>query len=340
MAYRSFGKWVLVPIFILGWSVWPSQSQSPVLGGGRGIDHLEIVVRDLSSTADIYHNRLGFTLGPHGKFPAMGMENAVVWFKNKTYFELISVYDRERAAKSQADEIAFLDKHKHEGAMALGLEIASADKTAAYLRAKGFDIVGPVGGTFTPDGVKQAPPELWKDVLFKKPAVPGDSDTIFFYEYHHEVWRKLQDKYPHLRDDPAKFTHANGAQDIHAVWMCVKNLDEATKAYEAVGFLRGAEMTLPAIGASAQEFQAGDGTILLVSPSSPAGAAAKFLSGRGESVMGVSIEVESVEKTRSVLKEGLHQDLPIYSGPYGKSVVVPGDFTSGVWIEFFERRTF
>ena len=332
MPDRFFGSWSLLVFITLGCSTWSSQSRSPVLGKGRGIDHLEVVVRDLSATAELYHNRLGFTVGTQGKNPG-GTANTVVGFKNKTYFELISIYDRESAAKNEADMIAFLDKH--EGALALGLEIASADETAAYLRARGFDIVGPIGGTWKPDGVKETPPELYKDVIFKNPAVPGD--TIFFAEYHHDAWHKLQEEYPQLRDDPARSTHANGALDIHAVWMSVKNLDEATKAYEAVGFLRGVKMALPAIGAIAQEFQAGEGTILLVSAAAPDGATAKFLSDRGEAVMGVSIEVQSLEKTQSVLGQGLHQNFTIYSGPYGKSVVVPGEFAAGVWIEFFEK---
>jgi hypothetical protein len=53
--------------------------------------------------------------------------------------------------------------------------------------------------------------------------------------------------------------------------------------------------------------------------------------------MGVSIEVKSLEATQSVLKEGLHQSLTIYPGLYGQSVVVPGEFAAGVWIEFFEK---
>lgn len=335
MSNGLLGSRGLLLLLAFGGSTWLSQSQSPVLGNGRGIDHLQVEVRDLGATAEIYRNRLGFTVGTQGKLASLGMANAPVRFKNKTYFELISIYDRERAATNAADDMAFLDKH--EGAIALGLEISSADETAAYLRARGFEIVGPVGGTFTPEGVKETPPELWRDVLFKKPVVPGD--TIFFAEYHHDAWRKLQEQYPHLQDDPAKSTHANGAQSIHAVWMSVKNLDEATKAYEAVGFLRGAKMTLPAIGAIGQEFQAGDGTILLVSPvtSTADGAAMKFLSDRGESVMGVSIEVPSLEKTKSVLGVALHQNLKAYSGPYGNSVVVPGELAAGVWIEFFEK---
>ena len=75
-----------------------------------------------------------------------------------------------------------------------------------------------------------------------------------------------------------------------------------------------------------------------MSPAVPAGATAKFLADRGESVMGVSIEVQDLAKTRLVLKTGLQQDLPEYSGPYGKSLLVPGEFAAGAWIEFFEKR--
>jgi hypothetical protein len=121
--------------------------------------------------------------------------------------------------------------------------------------------------------------------------------------------------------------------------MSVKDLDQATKAYEAVGLMRGARKPLPVIGASAQEIRAGSGgTILLVSPTEPTGVTARFLSDRGESVMGVSIEVQSLAKTQSVLKTGLQHDLAEYSGPYGKSLLVPGELAAGAWIEFFEKE--
>jgi hypothetical protein len=53
--------------------------------------------------------------------------------------------------------------------------------------------------------------------------------------------------------------------------------------------------------------------------------------------MGVSIEVQRLAETQSVLKEGLHQSLTTYPGLYGESVVVPGGLAAGVWIEFFEK---
>ena len=185
--------------------------------------------------------------------------------------------------------------------------------------------------------MKEALPPGWKSVAFKTPPVPGG--RIFFIEYINEdYFKKLEEKYPNLREDPAKRSHVNGALGLRAVWMTVKDLDEATKAYETVGLTRGARMPLPAIGATAQEIRAGsNGTILLVSPAVPAGATAKFLADRGESVMGVSIEVQDLAKTRLVLKTGLQQDLPEYSGPYGKSLLVPGECATGNWIEFFEK---
>lgn len=114
------------------------------------MDHLGIAVHDLDSTVAVYRDRLGFTIGRQGKHPG-GAANAAIKFKNKTYLELITVYEREKAAKSEADRVEFLDKH--EGALFVGLQVSSADQAAAYLRARGYEIAGPNGGTWAPDGV-------------------------------------------------------------------------------------------------------------------------------------------------------------------------------------------
>jgi len=333
MFQRVFGSCGLLLLLALSGRAW--QSQSPVLGSGLGIDHVGVAVRDLNATVEIYRNRLGFTIADQGKHPG-GTANASVNFNNHQYLELITVYDRTLVAGPPAQMIAsFLDKH--EGALFLGLRASPIDQTAAYLRARGFDIFGPTEGTWIPEGMKEIPPPGWKSVGFKKLPIPGG--RIFFIEYINEdYWKKLEEKYPNLREDPTKKTHANGALGVHAVWMAVKDLNEATKAYEAVGLMRGARMPLPTIGATAQEIRAGsNGTILLVSPNEPAGVTARFLSDRGESAMGVSIEVQNLAKTQSVLKTGLQRDLAVYSGPYGKSLVVPGELAAGAWIEFFEK---
>jgi catechol 2,3-dioxygenase-like lactoylglutathione lyase family enzyme len=335
MLQRLLGTCGVLLLVAMGGRTWHSEPQSPVLGRGQGIDHVGVAVRDLKATEQIYRDRLGFTIGDEGKHPG-GTANAGVGFSNHQYLELITVYDRKLATGPAAAMIAsFLDKH--EGAVFLGLQASPIDQTAAYLRGRGFDVVGPTEGTWIPDGMKETPPAGWKSVSFKNPPVPGG--RIFFIEYiNKDYWKKLEEKYPNLREDPAKKIHANGALGLRAVWMSVKDLDEATKAYEAVGLVGGARIPLPAIGATAQEIRAGsNGTILLVSPAGPDGATARFLSDRGESVMGVSIEVQSLAKAQSVLKTGLQQDLAEYSGPYGKSLLVPGESAAGAWIEFFEK---
>jgi catechol 2,3-dioxygenase-like lactoylglutathione lyase family enzyme len=304
------------------------------LGSGKGVDHVGIAVRDLDSRVQLYRDRLGFTVGDLGKHPG-GTANAGIHFKKKTYLELISVYDRERAAKGPGNLVPFLDKH--EGTLFVGLEVESAERAAAYLRGRGFEIGGPESGTWTPDDVEEKVPELWKSIWFVKPFDPGEHLFFIQYEPHEEFWSKLEEKYPKLKQDPAKKVHSNGALRLQAVWMNVKNLADSTKAYEAIGLARGSKMELSTIGAMAQEIQAGEGALLLLTPDVPGGVADKFMADRGESMMGVSIEVEDLEKTRAVLKRGLHQEFAVYSGPFGKSVLVPGDLAAGAWIEFFEK---
>lgn len=307
---------------------------SPLLGSGKGVDHVGIAVRDLGSRVELYRDRLGFTVGDQGKHPG-GTANAGIHFKKKTYLELISVNDRERAMKGDADMVAFLDKH--EGTLFVGMEVESAERAAAYLRGRGFEIGGPEGGTWTPDGVQEKVPELWKSIWFVKPFDTGEHLFFIQYEPHEEFWSKLEAKYPQVKQDPSKREHANGALRLQAAWMTVKNLADSTKAYEAIGLARGSKMELSTVGAMAQEIQAGEGALLLLSPDVPGGVADKFMADRGESMMGVSIEVENLEKTRAVLKERLHQELAVYSGPFGKSVLVPGDLAAGAWIEFFDK---
>src|SRR5262249_4081078 len=144
------------------------------LGTGRGIDHVGIAVRELATAQQTYQAGLGFTLIPGGKHPG-GTENAAVWFSDDTYLELITVYDQEQAAELAT----FLTNH--EGALFLGLDVASAEQTATLLRAGGFEISGPQGGTLALDSMQEPPPELWRTVSFTQPVVPGNA--IFFIEY-------------------------------------------------------------------------------------------------------------------------------------------------------------
>lgn len=312
----------------------PGADVSPVLGSGHGLDHVGIAVRNLSEAEQLFRERLGFTVGGDGKHPG-GTANAGIDLKdNHQYIELISVYDRQKAAAHDADLVHFLDHH--EGALFLGLDTSSAGSAARYLRAQGLHVDGPTGGSWTPDGFKEQFPEQWKSVSFSKAAVPGN--TIFFIEYNEAVWEQLEKRYPKLKPDPRETVHANGALGIQAVWMAVKDLEAATSAYQRVGLPAARAVDVSFLGAKAREIRAGVGSILLVAPSVPTGAAAKFVHQRGEGVIGLTLRVSDVMKTRMVLAERTHAELPVYPGVYGRSVVVPGELAKGVWIEFSESR--
>jgi Glyoxalase-like domain len=317
---------------------------SALLGTGEGVNHVIIAVRSLNGSAYLYRHTLGFTVRTGGTFPN-GFANDVVSFENHTYLELATIYDRQKARKSPDSAATMQFLEKHQGAIVLGLDVSSASATAAYLRGRNFEVAGPMGGTVTPAGAKKTPPELWKTVGFSRPAMPGL--PIFFIEYNRKAMAELAQEVPQFRASSENRTHANGATALYAAWMDVKSLPTATKVYEKVGFTAGRSLELKEIGARGQEIEAGAGKILLVAAQSANGPAARFEksreafrheSGLGESVMGVSIEVKSLAATRALLEARTHRKFATYAGPYGESLLVPEQFTRGVWIEFFQKK--
>lgn len=318
---------------------------SALLGTGKGIDHVIIAVRNLGDAANLYRHTLGFTVTTGGTF-SNGFANDVIRFANHTYLELFTVRDREKARKTPPGAATMQFLKKHQGAIMLGLDVSSASDTAAYLRGRGFEVAGPIGGTYTPAGVKVTPPELWKQVVFRQLAVPGL--PIFFIEYNRKAMAELARGVPRLNATAENSTPANDATALYSVWVAVKSLQNAAKAYESVGFTAGPSLELKGIGARGQEIEAGAGKILLVAPQSANGAAARFERSResfplaremGESVMGVSIEVKSLAVTRALLEARTHRKFATYAGPYGESLLVPARLTRGVWMEFFQKKS-
>jgi catechol 2,3-dioxygenase-like lactoylglutathione lyase family enzyme len=102
-----------------------------MLGAGMGLNHVSIVVHDLTAMVALFRDQLGFNANSWGR-SAEGLENGGVEFSNHTYLEFLAVYDPQKAASS--DEVAFLEHH--EGAIGFGLETDSAQRAAKFLRSR------------------------------------------------------------------------------------------------------------------------------------------------------------------------------------------------------------
>jgi catechol 2,3-dioxygenase-like lactoylglutathione lyase family enzyme len=287
-----------------------------VLGTGRGLDHVLIVVRNLEEAARSYADMLGFSVRPGGSFPD-GVRNSVV-FLGGNYLELLSV-DRTKVAPDH--ELARL-LEKREGGYAFALNVSSARQTAGFLRARKFDVTDPQGSSYTPEGSKDVQTALWQTVAIKEPSL--EFQPLFFIQYARESTRKVPE-------------HPNTAVRVHAVWIAVKDLEAAVRAYETLGLRAVGNVRVPALAATGRQIEAGQGMIVLLQAKEASGPLASQVSQHGEGVVGVSIEVRDLDAARSRIQASTKRPLESYSGAFGQSVLVPPEFTHGMWIEFFAK---
>ncbi len=296
--------------------------------GGRGIDHVGVAVRDLMAARAAFADTLGFLATQSARLPT-GLEHVTIWFSDTTYLELLTYYDREKAAEI----VDILERY--EGGIFLGLHVGSAERAAEFLRSRGFDVEGPVSSTASLEGTGKTPVEMWRHVTFRRPAVPANA--IFFIAYNQELREEVTRAYPEF--NPLNFTsHGNGATGIRSVWMAVRDLAAASAAYEGVGLAGGRQLDVPYLGAVAREIAAGKGEILLLAPARADGQVAGFLQQRGQGVMGVSLEVRELEAARQALADGTGWTFTAYDGVYGPSILVPPELSHGLWIEMVETR--
>ena len=301
-------------------------SQSSALGDGRGIDHIGIATKDLEGATHQYHQTLGFAAPQRTTLPN-GVENSIIWFADSTYLELFTFYDREKAGFLAA---VVGDK---EGGIFYALDISSAEETIAYLREKGFEVTEPIGGTAAVEGMTEAPPELWRYVMFTRPITIANE--FFLIEYNRETLAELSQKYPGF--NPAtSAVHANTAKSLKSVWVAVHDLDAAIQAYNSIGLEVGEKAAVPQINAVGIAIEAARSAILLLEPDDPIGATATFLEQRGPGVIGMSIEVENLQTADYLVKANTRRHFEPYWGTFGESILIPAELTNGIWMELFE----
>ena len=298
-------------------------------GEVQGLDHPGILVHDLEAAKDTYRDTLGFWIQPRGVVSVLtsGIKISNASFEDGSYLQLTAVDDLEKARLNRPAYLAFLEKH--EGAKYLMLNVSSAESTARFLRAHGLDVNDPSSRTITAPGAKEmAPPAAWA-VTFNKPILPADS--VGFVQFANREERIRQ------ANASGRTNHPNTAKRIAAVWIVVRDLKAATKAFGLAGLAARESRKFPALGAAGREIEAGGGRIILLEPKDKAGKAASFLAERDEGIMGVSLEVGSLETARTLLEKNTKRAFVSYAGAYGSSILIPAELAYGVWIEMFQK---
>lgn len=174
------------------------------------IDHIVILVQDLSTATDDY-TALGFTVTPGGVHADGATHNALVAFADGSYLELLA-FRREAP-----EHIWWRHTADGEGVIDFALLPDAIDEDVAAARSRGLDIAGPFsGGRERPDGVRIA----WKTA---RPAMP---DLPFL----------CGDVTPRDLRVPtgAAQQHANGVTGIARVLVVTRNLAESAARYRAL----------------------------------------------------------------------------------------------------------
>jgi catechol 2,3-dioxygenase-like lactoylglutathione lyase family enzyme len=301
-----------------------------LIGQGRGVDHVGVVVRDLAQAQHDYE-QLGFKVSKGGHFPG-GVSNSLVFFQNDSYLELLTANGDKSTKGSDAAALAdFL--RKHEGAMFLGINVSSAKGAADYLKAHNFDVEGPEPGSIMVEGQTTPPPPMWFDVgVNDKPAAGKEGLTlpVFFLEY---VSTDRMEK----RRAEGSMDQANTAMGIHSVWFAVHNVQAQSRTLHTAGFEAGASREAKFIGGHGQEMPAGQGVLVILESSDNNSLLTKYLSDHDEGIFGLSIEVADLGKARRLAEVGTGGNLETYDGFYGTSFMLPPSVTHGVWIEMYQR---
>jgi catechol 2,3-dioxygenase-like lactoylglutathione lyase family enzyme len=302
-------------------------SPASLLGGERGLDHVNLATRDLEAVTRTLEQRLGFGPAIRGQLPN-GLANANYYFEDASYLEVLAATDPQGAPWVPR----FLERGP--GLMKLVLAVHSAEESAAFLRQRGVDTLAPVAGTIQHQGKRQNRGELWRKLLFHPSPLPCDCMFLIAYDAGDRaaLLRNVEDGTFRLR-----FRHPNTARGLRAVYWAVPDLDAAARGFTRIGLTAGPAFPEPRFQAQARRVEAGIGEILLLAPTAKDGPTARYLEGRGGSgLFGASIAVRELEAARRLAEAGTGRSFPPGRAPLGPAILIPPEVAHGAWIELVE----
>jgi catechol 2,3-dioxygenase-like lactoylglutathione lyase family enzyme len=299
------------------------------LGVGRGIDHVGMLVRleNFTAAGDVLTQQLGFSATAVLTSPA-GIENRLIWFDDLSYLEL-DAFTADNAAT--APFLAFLQDH--EGAKFYGTQVLDATRAVAFLDAAGYPNVGPIPASpltvqATGQVVGQTP--LWTEIILTQVLAPDNS--TFFLDYDEALVHQLFVEVPALAPRP----HANTARHIDTVYLVVPDVDAAIGFYTGLGLtVLGRDVRIDALGGRGARVLYHNATLTLLQPDGP-GLVADFAAGRGQGILGVSVEVGDLGIAHRLVERNTGLTLPIFRSRGRERFLIPATVAHGVLIEMVE----
>ena len=239
------------------------------------LDHIVILVRDLDDAVANFSAE-GFTVERGGTHADGNMHNALVYFSDGRYLELIAFLK-----PAVQHRWGHFHAAGYEGFIDYALLPGNVGDVVSVAQSRGLQYHGPVdGGRLRPDGKRL----LWK-VCF-----PSTSDLPFLCgDLTPRDWRVSRGN--------ARL-HANGVQGLASLTLVVRDLDLSHQRYRALlGEQVGLETSpqqLTGLGLSTITLTLGTIKLVLVSPhghsDEPAAIALrKTLETRGEGLLGVGL---------------------------------------------------
>jgi hypothetical protein len=238
----------------------------------RGIDHLVVVVNDLTKAAQDYE-RLGFTVVPGGQHP-VGSHNVLISFADGSYLEIIAFY------REATDHRWWAPLAKGERLVDFCFQTDDLRGDTKKLRDSGLAINDPVPWSRRrPDGYELR----WLLSLVSEPA-RGIAPFL------------IEDLTPRSERIPQQFTHRNGVIAIDRVVVAVDEVTTIEKWYSALLGKSGRPIADAALGGEGLAFDIGSHMLEFLTPRDPNGPLAAWLRRFGPSPYSAVLRAGGDEK--------------------------------------------
>ncbi len=326
-----------------------AQSNPSVIGNGWGLDHVIVALPNPSAVKEVFAAKLGFATFGGNKFPAQGLDQAIIALP-PAYVELLWPY--QKPADADSSDAVVKKAEAGGGPASYNIDVSPVEQAADAMRRFGLRVTLPPSRTTrTPDG-KEAPGN-WQFIGIDPQdraaailGVPGGA-SVGFLEYRNNSDRLKPDRFQSMREraerevpDPRRGAgeiHANTARKLRSVWVAVPSVEKALAQAERFGFKAIGQRDFKALGEKGQEVQCGQGTIVFFQPGKANSLLAALVKKQGLGPIGISVAVADLKTAQRIVQEGTHAKFAIQRSGTQMSLIVPAEFAAGTFVEFVQQ---